>query len=343
MRFALRASAFLALAVAVVWAADAAPAVTSAPKTQFASNSRQGSPAVPPAPLDTHGNLRHILCQINRDRQSRYLTPVFLHQTLSEVAQQLSDRFTNGASDTTATYNSLYYRKIAPLGSSVVSSYRILGTLDNDSDYVSQIEQSIYSALFARNLDAIGVYEDNGVYTIVLASGLLQKPWDVQLCPVSATQFSPTSGDPPASWNTVSGVDLPRFLCDINRERVDANVAAFVVHTALASEAEEQVKVMNQLGHYTVTGPRYVDDAIYSQHVNIVKLYWTAGEGYRNTNSLVNLLLSNYREVVLDPNYTSIGVAQLNGFWSVILASQSHAPSPGYSCPLTINDITYIS
>ncbi|KAJ2745571.1 hypothetical protein GGI20_002058 [Coemansia sp. BCRC 34301] len=339
MKFVLRVSALLALVASVC--ASAEPEVANSAKTL--SNSRQNSPAVMPAALDTHGNMLRILCQINRDRHARYLAPVFLHQTLSDVAQQLSDSFTSGAPDTSSSYNTLFYRKIAPLGSDVSSSYKILGRLSNDNDFVSQIEMSIYGAIFARNLDAIGVYEDSGVYTIVLASGLLQKPWDVQSCPNSPTQFSPTPSDPPSSGNIVNGVDLPQFLCAINRERIAANAHALVVHTALAGEAEEQVKVMNQLGHYTVTGPRYVDEAIYSQHVNVVKLYWMAGEGYRNANALVNLLLSNYRSTVLDPNYTSIGVAQLNGFWSVIMASQSRDPSPGTSCPLTISDISYIS
>ncbi|KAJ2491318.1 hypothetical protein IWW37_002400 [Coemansia sp. RSA 2050] len=339
MKLFLRASVLLALSFSV-WANVAAPQVTSSAKALTASNSRADAPAVPPAPLDTHGNLQRILCQINHDRQTRYLSPIFLHQTLSLVAKQLSDTYIRGLSDS-STYNSLFYSRIAPLGSSVSSSYKILGTLRNDTDFVTQIEDVIYNALFARNLDAIGLNVDNGVYTIVLVSGLFQKPWDIQLCPSSPTQFTP--GDQPASNNVVNGVDLPKFICAINKERVRVRASALVVHTALADEAEEQAKVMKQLGHYAVDGPRFVDEAIYSQHVNIVKLYWMAGEGFRNENALVNLLVSNYRNTVLDPNYTSIGVAQLSGFWSVILASQSRAPTPGTSCPLTIDEVTYIS
>ncbi|KAJ2863490.1 hypothetical protein GGH94_003578 [Coemansia aciculifera] len=340
MKIFLRTSVLIAL-TACVWANVAAPQVTSSVKVLSASNSRDSAPAVPPAALDTHGNLKRILCQINHDRQSRYLSPVFLHQTLSQVAQQLSNEFTGSSSDS-STYNDLFYSMIAPLGNGIISSYKVLGTLRNDTDFVSQIEQIIYNALFARDLDAIGLYVDNGVYTIVLVSGLFQKPWDIQVCPNNPTQFSP-SGDPSTSDNVVNGVDLPKFLCAINKLRINSNANPFVVHTALASEAEEQVKVMDQLGHYTVDGPRYVDDAIYSQHVNVIRLYWMAGEGFRNANSLVNLLVSNYRKTVLDPNYTSIGVAQLNGFWSVILASQSRAPSPGTSCPITIDDVAFIS
>ncbi|KAJ2041768.1 hypothetical protein GGI03_004880 [Coemansia sp. RSA 2337] len=340
MKFILRASVLLAL-TAYVWANVAAPKVTSSVKVSSASNSRESAPAIPPAALDTHGNVQRILCQINHDRQVRRLSPVFLHQTLSRVAQQLSDQFTGSSRDST-TYNDLFNDMIAPLGSSVSSSYKILGTLRNDTDFVTQIETAIYNALFSRNLDAIGIYEDDGVYTIVLVSGLFQKPWDIQICPSNPTQFSPPN-DQPTTDSVVNGIDLPKFLCAINRERVNSNSSPLVVHTALANEAEEQVKVMDQLGHYTVDGPRYVDDAIYSQHVNVVRLYWMAGEGYRNENSLVNILVSNYRKTVLDPNYTSIGVAQLNGFWSVILASQSRAPSPGTSCPITIGDIAYIS
>ncbi|KAJ2837185.1 hypothetical protein FBU31_001196 [Coemansia sp. 'formosensis'] len=339
MKFILRASALLVL-TAHVWAKEAAPQATNSAKILSASSSRQSAPAIPPAPLDTHGNLQRILCQINHDRQSRYLSPVFLHQTLSQVARQLSDTYIRGYSDS-STYNALFNSRIAPLGSSVSSSYKILTTLRSDTDYITQIENAIYSALFARDLDAIGLHEENGVYTIVLVSGLFQKPWDIQLCPSNPTQYSPPGEQP--TTDVVNGVDLPKFLCAINKERQSSNANALVVHTVLANEAEEQVKVMNRLGHFTVDGPRYVDESIYAQHVDIVKLYWMAGEGYRNVNLLANILVSNYRSSVLDPNYTSIGVAQLNGFWSVILASQSRAPTPGISCPLTINDVTFIS
>ncbi|KAJ2690654.1 hypothetical protein IWW39_000596 [Coemansia spiralis] len=339
MKLVLRTSALLAL-TSCVWASVAAPQVTSSAKALTASNSRADAPAIPPAPLDTHGNLQRILCQLNHDRQTRYLSPIFLHQTMSQVAKQLSDTYIRGFSDS-STYNSLFYSRIAPLGSSVSSSYKILGTLRSDNDFITQLEELIYDALFARNLDAVGLNVDNGVYTIVLVSGLFEKPWDIQLCPSNPTQFTP--GDQPAANNVMNGIDLPKFVCAINKERIRARANTLVVHTALASEAEEQVKVMKQLGHYTVDGPRFVDEAIYSQHVDVVKLYWMAGEGFRNENALVNLLVSNYRSTVLDPNFTSIGVAQLNGFWSVILASQSRAPTPGTSCPLTIDEVTFIS
>ncbi|KAJ2790268.1 hypothetical protein GGI18_001907 [Coemansia linderi] len=278
MKLVLRTSVLLAL-TSCVWASVAAPQVTSSAKALTASNSRADAPAIPPAPLDTHGNLQRILCQLNHDRQTRYLSPIFLHQTMSQVAKQLSDTYIRGFSDS-STYNSLFYSRIAPLGSSVSSSYKILGILRSNQ---------------------------------------------------------------PAANSVMNGIDLPKFVCAINKERIRARADTLVVHTALASEAEEQVKVMKQLGHYTVDGPRFVDEAIYSQHVDVVKLYWMAGEGFRNENALVNLLVSNYRSTVLDPNFTSIGVAQLNGFWSVILASQSRAPTPGTSCPLTIDEVTFIS
>ncbi|KAJ2370355.1 hypothetical protein IW150_004942, partial [Coemansia sp. RSA 2607] len=80
------------------------------------------------------------------------------------------------------------------------------------------------------------------------------------------------------------------------------------------NEAEEQVKQMKSLGHYTVDGPRNVDDEIYAQRVNVKQLYWMAGDRYRNADALVNVLMSTYSNIVLDPNYQVVGVAQLDGF-----------------------------
>ncbi|KAJ2472179.1 hypothetical protein GGI02_001759 [Coemansia sp. RSA 2322] len=307
--------------------------------TTHAADSAKSPLVVPPAVLPTHGNSQLIICQLNRDRQARSLAPVFLHRNLSQVAQQLGAKYSSGSLDS-QYFNTLFNGNIAPLGAGVSSSYKLLTLLDNDGSFVTQIEQSIYTALFDRNLDAIGLYVDSGVYTIVLASGLAQKPKDVSVCPSSPLEYTPP-GDVPPAQNLVNGVDLPQFICSINSQRTSSDASAFVVHTALNNEAWEQVKVMNSLGHYTVDGPRYVDQAIYSQYINVKKLYWMAGEGYRNARYLANLLVSTYDDYVLDPNYTVIGVAQLNGFWSVIMASLPRTPRTGKACPLTVDEITY--
>ncbi|KAI8323251.1 hypothetical protein GQ54DRAFT_310191 [Martensiomyces pterosporus] len=286
------------------------------------------------------GDELKILCRLNRDRQSRYENPVFLHHTLSQVAQELGTKYAGGAQQS-SHFNSLLSSKILPLGTSVYASYQILGTLASDDDYIQGIESSINSSLFARNLDAIGLYENSGVYTIVLASGLAQKPQNIGLCPTSRIQFTP-SDNSVMPTNIVNGVDLPRFLCSINTERVNANQDSFVVHHSLENEAYEQVKVMNSIGHYTVNGPRPVDQAIYSQHVNITKLSWMAGDSYHSAASLVDLLMSGYSTTILDPAFAVIGVAQLNGYWSVILGGLTYRVWPDQTCPLSIDDITYI-
>ncbi|KAJ2775016.1 hypothetical protein IWQ56_000313 [Coemansia nantahalensis] len=290
------------------------------------------------------GQAQQIVCQVNRDRVSRYLSPVFLHRTLSDAAITLGQRYEEGTLDS-SFFNQLVARRISPLGSSVRTSYKVLGTFTNDSDYVERLERTIYDQLFDRTLDAIGVSESNGVYTVVLASGLAQRPSTIDTCPTGTAQFSPS--DPGSSGgntaNVVNGVDLPQFLCTFNSARTRAHADAFVVHRALADEAQAQVEQMVQLGHYTVDGPRKVDESLYAAGVSVKQLYWMAGDTYHGATSLVNLLTANYANYVNNPVYSVIGVAQKNGYWSVILASlyrSVHAYSP---CPLTLSDVDYTS
>ncbi|KAJ2782650.1 hypothetical protein GGI15_002848 [Coemansia interrupta] len=297
------------------------------------------SEAVPAA--SNLGNPQRIICQLNRDRESRYLSSAFLHSTLNKVAQKLGQSYADGTFES-SLFNDLYNSQLAPLGQSVTASYKILGTFNSDSEYVREIEKTIYNSLFARNLDAVGLYQVDGVYTIVLSSGLKDKPSSIETCPSSSLPYTPPDGSS-APGSVVNGIDLPRFLCRINQERVKAGGAALVVHTALANEAQEQAKQMKSLGHYTVDGPRNVDDEIYAQRVNVKQLYWMAGDRYRNADALVNVLMSTYSNIVLDPNYQVVGVAQLDGFWSVIFGGLYRNVYPGQTCPLTIDDVTYTS
>ncbi|KAJ2849127.1 hypothetical protein IWW36_002867 [Coemansia brasiliensis] len=307
--------------------------------TTVAGGSPAAAPALP-ATSTSQGNAQEIICQINRDRERRYLSPIFLHRTLSDAALYLGQRYADNRLDS-SYFNQVFNELIAPLGNSVSSSYKILGTFSNDNSYVDELEQSIYDSLFARTLDAIGLYERNGVYTIVLASGLSDRPSRIETCPASSSQFDPNSDK--GGSGIKDGVDLPSFLCDINQERIRANVDAFAVHTALQDEAWQQALQMDRLGHYTVDGLRKVDESIYDQRVYVKQLYWVAGDSYHNSKSLVNVLMSSYRDKVLDPKFQVIGVAQKNGFWSVILGSLYRSVRVRNSCPLTLDDVDYTS
>ncbi|KAJ2827330.1 hypothetical protein IWW50_001947 [Coemansia erecta] len=294
-----------------------------------------------PAISGPQGSPQRIICKINRDRVRRYLAPVFLHRTLSDAAQSLGQRYADNRLNS-AYFDQVFNSRIAPLGNSVSSSYKVLGTFNNDDDYVDQLEQSIYDSLFARTLDAIGIYENAGVYTIVLASGLRDRPSSVDSCPNDSSQYEGPNGG--GNSNTIeNGVDLPAFLCAINRERQHANVDAFPVHTALHNEAWEQAKQMSRLGHYTVNGPRKVDESIYGQRVNVKELYWVAGDSFHNAQTLVDVVMSSYGNKVLDPKYQVIGVAQKDGFWSVIFGSLYRSVYTRNSCPLTLGDVDYTS
>ncbi|KAJ1749328.1 hypothetical protein LPJ79_003821 [Coemansia sp. RSA 1821] len=315
------------LALAAVEGSPAAPAPAPAP-----------APAAMPAAA-TQGNAQEIICQINRDRERRYLSPVFLHRTLSDAALHLGQRYEDNRLDS-SYFDQVFSELIAPLGSSVSSSYKILGRFSSDSSYVSELEQSIYDSLFARTLDAIGVYESGGVYTVVLASGLQARPSSIETCPSGPSQFDPHQD---GGSSIKGGVDLPSFLCDINQERARANADAFVVHMALEDEAWQQALQMDRLGHYTVDGPRKVDESIYDQRVYVKQLYWVAGDSYHSPKSLVNVLMSSYRDKLLDPNFQVIGVAQKNGFWSVILGSLYRSVRVRNSCPLSLDDVDYTS
>ncbi|KAJ2158576.1 hypothetical protein GGF46_003668 [Coemansia sp. RSA 552] len=307
------------------------PDATETPKTPGATDKAQY----------TQGSPQSIACQINREREKRYLSAVFLHRTLSDVAASLGQKYADGNLNN-SDFDRLYDNKLAPLGNGVSSSYKILGTFQNDQDYVDRLENAITEQLFARTLDAIGVYEERGVYTIVLASGLRERPSTVYSCPLAGDpQFDPSRNPPPS--NNKYGVDLPQFLCALNRERAHANADYFAVHTALNSEANEQARQMSRLGHYTVDGPRKVDESLYGQHVNVKKLYWVAGDRYSSAQGLVDLVVSNYGDTALDPAFNVIGVAQMDGFWSVIFGALDRSVRVRNSCPLTLDDVDYTS
>ncbi|KAJ2086204.1 hypothetical protein IW138_005836 [Coemansia sp. RSA 986] len=286
------------------------------------------------------GNAATIVCQLNRDRKSRYELPVFVHQTLSQAAEILGTRYAGGTFNNTL-FDDIYRNLIQPLGDSVSSSYKILGTFTSDQDYVRAIERAIYSSLFARNLQAVGLFERKGVYTVVMASGLSSLPRSVDPCPASpAPVYQPPTSDPDKALN---GIELPSFLCAINGKRSDADANSFAVHEALENEAVEQAKQMVRLGRYTVDGPRKVDQSIYAENVAVKKLYWFAGDRYTGARSLVDLLMASYADTVLDPSYSVIGVAQKNGYWSVILAELYRTPSVEFSCPLSLDEVSFTS
>ncbi|KAJ1786451.1 hypothetical protein LPJ59_005929 [Coemansia sp. RSA 2399] len=286
------------------------------------------------------GNAAVIVCQLNKDRHSRYELPVFEHQTLNQAAEILGTRYAGGTFNN-SLFDAVFQNVIQPLGPSVYASYKILGSFSSDLDYVSAIEREIYSSLFARNLQAIGLYERQGVYTVVLASALANVPSTIDPCPVSPSPpYQPPSSDPA---KTLNGIDLPSFLCSVNAKRTYAATAPFAVHRALESEAQEQANQMVQLGSYTVDGPRKVDQAIYGANVAVKKLYWFAGDRYTGATELANLLMASYADSLLDPNFSVIGVAQKGGFWSVILAQLYRTPTVKFSCPLSLNEVEFTS
>ncbi|KAJ2557299.1 hypothetical protein EV175_001430 [Coemansia sp. RSA 1933] len=277
------------------------------------------------------GNESIIVCQLNKDRKNRYELPVFAHQTLSQAAEILGTRYAGGTFNN-SLFDDVYTNLLQPLGNSVTASYKILGTFSSDIDYTQAVERSIYSTLLARNLQAIGVYERRGVYTIVTAAGLADLPGSIDPCPVSPSPpYSPPGTDPS---RTVDGIDLPSFLCAINGRRTDIGTVPFVMHKALESEASEQAKQMVRLGRYTVDGPRKVDQALYSAGAALKKLYWFAGDRYTGARALVDLLMASYADTLLDPNYSVVGVAQEEGYWSVILAQLYRNPAVKFTCPV---------
>ncbi|KAJ2649167.1 hypothetical protein GGH99_007811, partial [Coemansia sp. RSA 1285] len=345
---ALRAPRNVGLAVALL----AAGLLVSAAAPATASSHIAAAAATEPASLaDAQkassanaaqlGDAATIVCQINADRKARYELPVFVHGVLSQAAADLGNRYANGTfSDT--LFDEIYSRTLAPLGGSVYASYKILGSFSSDLQYVRAVEQAIYSSLFARNLQAIGVFQNAGVYTLVLATGLAATPASVDACPASPVHpyYPPGSGN---SSNVMNGIDLPSFLCSLNDKRSAASSSAYAVHRALENEALQQAKQMVSLGHYTVDGPRKVDQSIYDQNVAVKKLYWFAGDRYANARSLVELLMASYADTVLDPSYSVIGVAQLNGFWSLIMAELYSSVSVRFACPLSIDEVTFVS
>ncbi|KAJ2662037.1 hypothetical protein IWW48_002096 [Coemansia sp. RSA 1200] len=286
------------------------------------------------------GDAATIVCQINADRKARYELPVFVHGVLSQAAADLGNRYANGTfSDT--LFNEIYSKSLAPLGGSVYASYKILGSFSSDLQYVRTVEQAVYSSLFAHNLQAIGVFQNAGVYSLVMATGLTATPATVEACPASPVHpYYPPGNN---SSNAMNGIDLPSFLCSLNDKRSAASSNAFAVHRVLEDEALQQAKQMVSLGHYTVDGPRKVDQSIYDQNVAVKKLYWFAGDRYTNARSLVELLMASYADTMLDPSYSVIGVAQLGGFWSLIMAELYSSVSVRFACPLSIDEVTFVS
>lgn len=280
---------------------------------------------------------RSAACLLNRDRQSRFEQPLFVHQSLMAVAQQLGDSYANGTFQS-STFNQLYKEHLQQLGDSVQAYYKILGYFDNTRDYVQELENQIYSTIFKPQQQAIGVYQSDGIYTIVLVYGLKQTPDVIKPCPNQNDHpFVPTD------QNVLNGIDLPMFLCQLNSRRIQSSAPAFAVHKALELEAQVQAQQMVQLGHMTVDGPRKVDDDIYGKGVRVRKLYWVAGDGYSGSGSLVNVLVENYPGAVLDGTYRAIGVAQEQGYWSVILAQLYVDPRNVKECPEDLNDVTFVS
>ncbi|KAJ2718492.1 hypothetical protein GGI07_005730, partial [Coemansia sp. Benny D115] len=277
-------TAFASVAAVVALLASQVSAVASGTKSSSSLMDTKAIMALQRQSTFSQGNPQRIICQINKDRQARYLSPLFLHSTLSQVAQLIGIKYADGTLDQ-AYFNQLYASKLQPLGNQVTTNYQVLGTYSTDSDYVDAIEKAIYSKLFARNLDAVGVYQDKGIYTVVLASGLAQKPSTVETCPTSGTQYTPPDSN--SSGDIVNGIDLAKFLCSLNRERARVRAPTFIVHRALANEALEQARMMDSLGYYTADGPRAVDTSIYSQRVNVKQLYWMAGDKYKSAEGQI--------------------------------------------------------
>ncbi|KAI7833921.1 hypothetical protein BX661DRAFT_177812 [Kickxella alabastrina] len=202
---------------------------------------------------------------------------------------------------------------IAPLGSTVSASYQVMYRYTSDDAYINAIVSRIYNKLIISSLDAIGLYYANGIYTIV--------PQVIDTCPTYATPYVPES--------IVNGVNLPRILCSINTERVKAGRRPLAVHKALSDEAKEQVKLMDALGHY-FKAPR------------ISPLYWVAGQGNTDTDTMLDALSSKYYDDVTSSNYTIAGVAQLNGYWSFILGGLPYGITTRTVCPANLDQVTYV-
>ncbi|KAJ1952810.1 hypothetical protein GGI12_006154, partial [Dipsacomyces acuminosporus] len=140
----------------------------------------------------------------------------------------------------------------------------------------------------------------------------------------------------------INGIDLPGFLCALNKRRINSNLDPFIIQRVLFNEAYEQVKLMNVLGRYTTT--RKVDQMIFGhRNVNVSRLSWIAGDDYSDTERLADLITTKYATFTLNSQFSTIGVAQLNGFWSVILAGvNTDIDAEQMVCPLRVEDINVI-
>ncbi|KAJ1930983.1 hypothetical protein GGF37_007543, partial [Kickxella alabastrina] len=248
-------------------------------------DSLDSSKSPPPVRAANQGNIKEILCRINIVRDTQGFDPVFLHGTLSGVAELLHQNYNNNAI-LSSNFDILYNNMIAPLGSTVSASYQVMYRYTSDDAYINAIVSRIYNKLIISSLDAIGLYYANGIYTIVLANGLSQVPQVIDACPTYATPYVPES--------IVNGVNLPRILCSINTERVKAGRRPLAVHKALSDEAKEQVKLMDVLGHYFVGEPRKIDEQLKKKAPRISPLYWVAGQGNTDTDTMLDALSSKY-------------------------------------------------
>ncbi|KAJ2121368.1 hypothetical protein IW147_004331 [Coemansia sp. RSA 720] len=292
-----------------------------------------------PDALEPHyGNLHQIVCKINQDRKSRSLSPVFLHRALSDIAQIMGKCYAN-ANPSPAYFERLVVNRLEPLGTNVSASYTTIGVFKND-EYVDHLKQTTKDTLFDRLLEAVGIYEDAGVCTIVLASGLNDHPATIDKCLTGTTQYSPPGYTGKYSTTIENGIDVPAFLTAINRERKNTGVCVFVVHTALHKEAWKQVEQMSKQGHF-VYEP-HNDNLVRRLNTDIQELYQAAGDGFQTAKLLVDRVLLSYGNKALDSKYHAVGIAQKDGFWSVIFGDCYKPSTSRYAYPQTLDKVDYI-
>ncbi|KAJ2145968.1 hypothetical protein IW139_001876 [Coemansia sp. RSA 353] len=286
--------------------------------------------------LEPHsGNPQKIVEKINTDRKIRNLKPVFLHRALSDVAQVMGERYAN-ANPNPSYFDRLVVNRLEPLGTSVSASYTTLRVFKNDK-YVDRLKQTIKDTLFDSSLEAVGVYEAAGVYTLVLASGLTNYPL-IEMSP-DAAQYVPPDYTGKYSTTVENGIDVPAFVTAMNRERRNTGVDVFAVHTLLHKEAWKQVVQMSKQGHSSV----YDNDAdVCILDTSVRELFQTAGDGFQTAKLLVDSVLLSYGSIALDQKYNAIGVAQKDGYWSVIFGSCCKSVGR-CAYPQTLDKVDYIS
>ncbi|KAJ2498290.1 hypothetical protein GGH96_004439 [Coemansia sp. RSA 1972] len=295
-----------------------------------------------PELFHNHDNPHKIVGKINKDRESRNLPPVFLHRALSDIAQIMGERYANG-NPSPSYFERLVINRLEPLGTRVSASYTTLGIFKNDVEYVVHLGTTIKDTLFDPLLEAVGVYENAGVYTLVLAMGLNDHPSTIEMSPTNATQFVPPGYTDKYSTTTENGINVPEFLTALNRERKNTGLCVFAVHTLLHKEAWKQVEQMSKQGNPTVCEPHEDEYILRILDTNIQELFRTAGDGFQTIKSLVDRVLLSCGNKVLDQKYNAIGVAQKDGFWSVIFAECYQSSTSRYAYPQTLDKVDYIS